>query len=215
MKQFALLVFGAVLLGGVFIVVRNTPLAQLLDPEVLKVTILGYGAYGPLIFMGVYVLACLVFFPVTPLTLLAGVLFGPVAGTVYTVVGATLGASFAFFFSRFFSGSKHTFGTGTIGKRLAQYNSVIESNGFVTVLFLRFVPLFPFNGLNFALGLTRVRTRDYILGTFLGIIPGTTAFVFFGNSLAELSLLKITVAVVAIVALSLLGKLIMKKFTQK
>jgi uncharacterized membrane protein YdjX (TVP38/TMEM64 family) len=154
----------------------------------------------------------MVFFPGTPLTLAGGALFGPVFGTLYTVIGATIGATCAFYFSRFFGAGMLSGSNGGLGEKLAVYNKSIERNGFLTVLFLRFVPLFPFNGLNFALGLTPIKAKDYILGTSLGIVPGTFVFVFFGDSLSSLSPLKIVVAVVCVILLSLLGKFVMNRY---
>jgi uncharacterized membrane protein YdjX (TVP38/TMEM64 family) len=104
--------------------------------------------------------------------------------------------------------------SGVLAK-LSKYEEAIQQNGFLTVLFLRFVPLFPFNGLNFALGLTSIKARDYILGTLLGIIPGTFAYVFFGDSLGTLSPLKIAVAVLGLCLLSLLGKYVMQRYAKK
>jgi uncharacterized membrane protein YdjX (TVP38/TMEM64 family) len=157
----------------------------------------------------------MVFFPGTPLTLAGGALFGPVFGTLYTVVGATIGAICAFYFSRFFSGGVRSKKHDGVLSKLAVYDEAIKKNGFLTVLFLRFVPLFPFNGLNFALGLTSINVRDYALGTLLGIIPGTFAFVFFGDSLSSLSPLKIAVAVLVLCGLSLLGKYVMQRYAKK
>jgi uncharacterized membrane protein YdjX (TVP38/TMEM64 family) len=212
MKRYVLLFLGAGILIVLFFIVRNTSLVSLLDPATVKALVQSYGAYGPLLYIGMYVLACMVFFPGTPLTLAGGALFGPVFGTLYTVIGATIGATCAFYFSRFFSGGASSSKDGGVLSKLSKYDEAIQQNGFLTVLFLRFVPLFPFNGLNFALGLTRIKAKDYILGTLLGIIPGTAVFVFFGDSLSSLSPLKIAVAVACVILLSLLGKFVMNKY---
>jgi uncharacterized membrane protein YdjX (TVP38/TMEM64 family) len=150
--------------------------------------------------------------PGTPLTLLAGILFGPFFGTLYTILGATLGAWCAFMISRFARGSFVTKKSGAIAGRLSAYDAKIKENGFVTVLFLRLVPLFPFNVLNFALGLSSVPMKTYVLATCIGIIPGTTAYVFFGDALARLSILHITGAVLAVLGISIVGHLLMKHF---
>jgi len=71
--------------------------------------------------------------------------------------------------------------------KLSEYNEGLVRNGLPVVLFLRLVPVFPFNGLNFGLGLTKVTVRNYVLGTFIGIIPGTFVFVYLGSSLATLN----------------------------
>lgn len=215
MKRYILLFFGVGLLVTLFFLVRNTSLIALLDPASIKALVQSYGVYGPLLYMGMYILACMVFFPGTPLTLAGGALFGPVFGTLYTVLGATIGATCAFYFSRFFSGGVSSSKDSGVLSKLSKYDEAIQQNGFLTVLFLRFVPLFPFNGLNFALGLTSINAKDYILGTLLGIIPGTFAYVFFGDSLGTLSPFKIVLAVLALLLLSLLGKYVMHRYGKK
>ena len=98
---------------------------------------------------------------------------------------------------------------------LEKYNKKIATHGLLTVLFLRFVPLFPFNGLNFALGLTKISFKDYVVGTFFGIIPGTFAYVYFGDALSSLSPLKVGSAVAVIVLLSLVARFVIKKYDAK
>ena len=215
MKRYALFGCGVLLLSLLFFLVRNTALASLLDPAYVKEIVASYGVFAPLVYMGMYVFACMVFFPGTPLTLVGGALFGPIFGTLYTVVGATAGAICAFYFSRAFGSGVFESKNNSLQTKLLVYNEAIIRNGFFTVLFLRFVPLFPFNGLNFALGLTAIKTRDYALGTFLGIIPGTFVFVFFGDSLSTLSPLKIAGAIFGIILLSVLGKYMMRRYGKK
>ncbi len=85
----------------------------------------------------------------------------------------------------------------------------------MTVFVLRLIPLFPFNGLNFGLGLTRINTGVYVIGTFLGIIPGTFAYVYFGDSLASLNPFQVGIAVLGLVAISFLGKYLLTKTNHK
>lgn len=157
----------------------------------LRTFIESYGLLGPLVFIGLYILATILFLPGTPLTLAAGVLFGTPLGTAYTVIGASIGATLAFLVARYG-------GRGIVQDLLQKklvglktYDQKIGENGFGVVLFLRLIPLFPFNGLNFALGITRVRLPEYILGTFLGIIPGSFILAYFGASLAEMNVVNI------------------------
>ncbi len=194
------------------VALKQTGIVDLFEPERIRDTILGYGIWAPLVYMGLYALASVLFIPGSPLTLAGGAIFGPLYGTLYTVIGATLGAVLAFSLSRYFKQHFLQYGEGSVAKKLERYDEKIASHGFVTVLFLRFVPLFPFNGLNFGLGVTKVSFRDYFLGTFLGIIPGTFAYVYFGDSLASLNITKIVLAILIVVVLSLVGKIVMKKY---
>jgi uncharacterized membrane protein YdjX (TVP38/TMEM64 family) len=214
-KKYRALGASVLLFIGLFFVLRQSGLVHMFQGEQLKTTVLGFGIWAPLIYMSFYALASLLFIPGSPLTLVGGALFGPWYGTLYTVVGATAGALLAFVGSRAVGQGFYSQGTGKISQRLAVYDEKIAANGFLAVLFLRFVPLFPFNGLNFALGLTKVSFRDYFFGTLLGIIPGTFVFVYFGDSLSKLSPIKIGSAVFFLVALSLVGKYVMKRYDTK
>ena len=211
-KKYIILSVVFVIFVGVLVLLHQSGLLNIFYGERLKATILGFGLWAPILYIGLYALASLLFIPGSPLTLVGGALFGPWFGTLYTVIGATIGAVLAFILSRAVGHRFIAYGTGKVSQKLQAYDEKIAAHGFLTVLFLRFVPLFPFNGLNFALGFTKVSFKDYFLGTFLGIIPGTFAFVYFGDSLSTLSPVKIVSALGLIVGLSLLGKWIMKKY---
>ncbi len=199
------------LLGlGLVFFLRQSGSTSLFSGEELKNFVESFGLWAPLVYLSLYVIATLLFIPGSPITLASGVLFGPWYGTLYTVVGATIGACLAFLLSRTLGHGLIKPGTGKIAEKLQTYDERIARHGFLTVLLLRLVPLFPFNGLNFALGFTNVSFRDYFLGTLIGIIPGTFAYVYFGSALVTLDLVTIVGAIVLIGALTLLGKYIIK-----
>ena len=89
---------------------------------------------------------------------------------------------------------------------LQKYEQKIEKRALQTVIILRLIPLFPFNALNFILGVTKIPLQKYVLGSFLGMIPGTFLFVYFGGSLRALSLPNILLAITGIVFLTYIGK---------
>jgi len=199
-----ILKFGILVLLIAFVVflARHVGVDTLLEPSLIKERILGFGVWAGALYVLLYVVATVAFIPGTPFTVAGGAVFGPVFGTLYTVIGATIGATLAFVLARFL-------GRGFVGgmesekfKKLMKYDKKMEENGLGTVLLLRFVPLFPFNGLNFALGLTRVSFKDYFLGTLFGIIPGTFAYTYFGDSITSLDPLQITFALALLIALS-------------
>ena len=214
MKQkHVLVVVGLVLLMCIVVYVRGSQLGTLFEGQKLQQTMLSFGVYAPLIYIAFYAVASVLFIPGSPITLAGGALFGPLYGTIYTIIGATIGATCAFLFSRQVGLTFFSHKTNVVSAKLHAYNEKIAEHGFVTVLFLRFVPLFPFNGLNFGLGFTKVSFRDYFFGTFFGIIPGTFAYVYFGDSLASLDLSKIVGAIVLIVIVSVAGKMFLQKST--
>ena len=211
-RKLILFVCAGILLGLVIWALRQLGVADVFSPTTIKETILGYGMWAPFVYMGLYVVASVLFIPGSPLTLAGGAIFGPLYGTIYTIIGATMGAFLAFCLSRYFKQRFVRYGEGQLAKKLEAYDEKIGAHGFLTVLFLRFVPLFPFNGLNYGLGFTKVTVKDYFFGTLFGIIPGTFAYVYFGDSLASFNITKIAGAIVLVVALSFLGKMAMKRY---
>ena len=112
------------------------------------------GFIGPVLFMSVYAVATILFLPGSVLTLAGGALFGPVWGTFYNLTGATLGATLAFLAARYLASD---WVSRRAGGRMKQLIDGVEKEGWHFVAFARLVPLFPFNLLNYAFGLTRVR----------------------------------------------------------
>lgn len=161
--------------------VRLTPIKAYLTAEELGRLMDRAGLWAPLLFMGVYAVGVCLFLPGTLLTGLGAAVFGPYWGFLYVWIGAMLGASVAFVVGRTLG---REFAASLIGDRLKKYDDAIERNGFATVLYLRLV-YFPFTPLNFGMGLTKVRFRDYFFGTGLGIIVGTFIFTFFIGTVKE------------------------------
>jgi uncharacterized membrane protein YdjX (TVP38/TMEM64 family) len=183
------------------IVIENVKLLVLENPNLAAF----YLIIGKII--GAIILA-----PGTPLTLLAGATLGTFKGFITSMIGNTIGAVAAFFIARCI-GQKYI-----TEKILPKYPKIKEyeerltkKKGLQTVLFLRLVPLFPFNALNYLLGITNVSAKNYIIGTFFGIIPGTLAFVYFGESLRMLKVANIIIAILAIMLLIVGGKYYEKK----
>jgi uncharacterized membrane protein YdjX (TVP38/TMEM64 family)/rhodanese-related sulfurtransferase len=135
------------------------------------------GALGPAVFMLVYVIGTVLFLPGSVLTLAGGALFGPVAGTFYNLTGATLGAALAFIIARYLASD---WVARKAGGRMKQLLDGVDAEGWKFVAFVRLVPLFPFNLLNYALGLTRIRLLHYILASYLFMLPGALAYTYLG-----------------------------------
>jgi uncharacterized membrane protein YdjX (TVP38/TMEM64 family)/rhodanese-related sulfurtransferase len=137
----------------------------------------GAGAAGPLVFMAMYALATVLFLPGSVLTLAGGALFGPVWGTLWNLTGATVGATLAFLVARYLGAD---WVTRRAGPRLSRLNDGVASEGWRFVAFVRLVPVFPFNLLNYALGLTRIPFVAYVLATWIFMLPGAFAYTWLG-----------------------------------
>lgn len=162
-------------------VVRFTPVKGYLTAETLGGMLEKAGIWAPLLFILVYTAGICLFVPGTLLTTLGAAIFGAYWGFLYVWVGAMLGASAAFWIGRTLG---REFAASLIGDRLGKYDEAIERNGFAAVLYLRLI-YFPFTPMNFGMGLTRVRFRDYLSGTGLGIIVGTFIFTFFVGTVRD------------------------------
>ncbi|CAN5136483.1 hypothetical protein BH11PAT3_BH11PAT3_1510 [soil metagenome] len=149
--------------------------------------------------------------PGTPLTLITGSIFGLWIGTLVALIGNTIGATLAFLLARYIF---QDYGKKLFKKnqKLEKYVDGLEKNGLGTVLFLRLVPLFPFNVINFLLGVTPIPLKIYIVGSFIGMIPGTFLFVYLSRSLRMLSLLNIGLSILGIIALTFIGKYYEKRY---
>jgi len=143
----------------------------------LKAWVLDAGPVAPLLFILIRALATVLFLPGSIMTLTGGALFGPVFGTFYNLTGATLGATLAFLVSRYLAAD---WVTNKAGGRVKQLINGVEEEGWRFVAFVRLVPLFPFNLLNYALGLTRIRLLHYIIATYIFMLPGAIAFTYLG-----------------------------------
>lgn len=145
----------------------------------------GQGSLGPALFVAGYAAAVVAFAPASLLTLAAGAIFGVLEGTALVFVAASLGACLAFLLAR--HGARALVERRVAGNpRFAAIDRAIGQQGRRIVFLLRLSPAFPFNLLNYALGLTRVRFGDYALAC-LGMLPGTLAYVWSGSLLGDVA----------------------------
>lgn len=182
----ARLVFGAALLLVVAVAAYFLPLRPYL--QVLLEWVRGVGAWGPFLLAIAYVIATVCFVPGSLMTLGAGFLFGVVLGAVTVSLASVAGASAAFWLSR-------TIARGWVERRFASdrrfeaLDRAIEQAGFKIVVLVRLSPVIPFTAINYVLGLTKISYRDFLLASWIGMLPGTILYAYLGStfqSLAEL-----------------------------
>jgi uncharacterized membrane protein YdjX (TVP38/TMEM64 family) len=162
-----------------------------LNPQLLLKNALEWieslGAIGAVAFIGIYIVATVAFLPGSILTLGAGVVFGVWLGALYVFIGATLGATAAFLVGRYLA-------RNWVAQKIAnndKFNAIdraVGKEGLKIVVLTRLSPIFPFNLLNYAFGLTGVSIKDYIIGS-LGMIPGTLMYVYIGSLAGNLALI--------------------------
>lgn len=175
----------ALALGGLLLLAMPEPAAAAPSLEGLlggvEDLVAGAGALGPLVFIAAYAACTVLLVPGSVLTLAAGALFGPVLGTLVVSAASTLGASLAFLVGRYLA-------RPAVERRIlsnpkfAAVDAAIAAKGPRIVLLLRLSPLFPFALLNYGLSLTSVEFGPYVLASWIGMLPGTVAYVGLGSA---------------------------------
>ena len=146
------------------------------------------GAWGPGVLIAIYILATVLFLPGSILTLGAGFLFGVVWGSIYVSIASTLGATCAFLVGRYLA-------RDWVAQKIAgneQFKAIddaVAEEGWKIVGLTRLSPVFPFNLLNYAFGLTQVSLRDYFFASWIGMMPGTVMYVYIGTLAGSLATL--------------------------
>src|SRR5271170_6775391 len=165
-------------IGTVMLFITNEDLFR--NPQLIKVEVLRWGAWGPIGFMLLYAFGPSMLVPGAVMTLAAGLAFGTVKGSIYSLIGADLGALVAFAAGRFL-------GKGFVNKLLAgRFGETLDKiarNGFQIILYLRVFPIIPYNALNLLAGASPITFKDYFWASMIGMIPGTILFAFLGNEL--------------------------------
>ena len=175
----------------------------------------GFGIWAPIIFIGVWIVACVFFLPGLPVTIVGALIFGPIKGTIFSLIGATLGATAAFLVGRY---AARDMVEGLIEKNriLRKIDEGVEKQGWRMLMITRLVPIFPFNAQNYVYGLTKIRLSTYVIVSAICMLPGTIMFNFAAGSIRSgnfgRAFVYIAIAAVVFVILSLLPGWIRKRF---
>lgn len=179
--------------------IHFTDLGRYLMPGRIRKIILSFGLWAPVVYLLLFSIGPVFMWPEAVLAMAAGLAFGPLWGTLLTILGATMGGTLAFLVARYLG---RDFVKRFFQGRLKMLDEKSAEHGFKIIFFLRLVPLVPFNALDYAAGLSKIRFGDYALGTFLGIMPGAFAYVNLGSNLEDIYSWKFVLAVM------LLGSLV-------
>jgi len=182
-KAFIEFVLGVIFTGAIIWILYKIAHLENLSPATLRDYIRSFGHLAALAYIISYILDTLALFPpMVGFAVTAGLVFGPFWGCINLFIAAMIGTNLAFFISRIF-------GRGwvekMIPKRFKNIDDLIEKRGFLTILFLRIIPIVPYEILNYASGLSKVRYKDYFFATAVGLIPGIIISVFFGDTLGS------------------------------
>jgi len=169
----------AVLVGG-SVYLLMTHLNWFEDPRLVKREVLECGVWGPIVYILLFAIGPSFLVPGAVMTIAGGLAFGALWGALWSMIGAYLGALVAFGAGRFLGRS---FVERVIGERLRGLAQKLARNGFYVILYLRLVPVIPYNALNLLAGASPIGFRDYFWASVIGMIPGTILFAFLGDAL--------------------------------
>lgn len=183
------LLIGIALIAGIWWLVKCQCVnLKSLTPAALRDFIQSFGRLAVLAYIIAYALNTIsILPPIAALSLTAGLAFGALRGALYLMAGAIIGTSATFMISRYFGRSLIE---RMLKGKFKDLDGKLANNGFMTILFFRVIPLVPYEVLNYAGGLSRIKFKDYFLATFLGLIPGVIVSAFFGGSLGEIKSFK-------------------------
>ncbi|NEP90590.1 MAG: TVP38/TMEM64 family protein [Okeania sp. SIO2C2] len=176
----------------IFVVATLLIIAHKFNAQQLLINALDWiktlGPWGPIAFIIIYILATVFFLPGSLLTLGAGLLFGPIFGSIYVSISSTIGATCAFLVGRYLA-------RGWVSKQIEgnenfkAIDEAVADEGWKIVGLTRLSPIFPFNLLNYAFGVTQVSLRDYFFASWIGMMPGTVMYVYLGSLAGSLATL--------------------------
>ena len=166
------------MLGALFAIISSLPLDTLSSG--LKQWVESLGIWGPVALGGIYIIATIFFVPGTLLTLVAGAVFGLAIGFITVSIASTIGASLAFLIARYFARDKVA-SMAEDNRHFDAIDAAIEEGGWKVVGLLRLSPAIPFNVQNYLYGLTKVKFWEYVLTSWIAMMPGTFMYIYLGT----------------------------------
>ena len=177
--KFSAGIFWLALLGGYGWYIRSSGLT-VQETALQMRDFLAGSAWGPLLYVVLYTLRPLIFFPATLMTAMSGYLYGPAWGTLYALIGGNLSGTVAYFIGRFFGGDLFDEDDAEANSFLSRHAANLRRNGFEAVLVMRLIYL-PYDLVNYLCGFVRVPWLQYATGTLLGVLPGSLTFTLLGS----------------------------------
>ncbi|WP_138205579.1 TVP38/TMEM64 family protein [Haloimpatiens lingqiaonensis] len=182
------------------------------SPKELKEYLGNYGIWASVVYIIMFTLVPLTLFPDSVLAIGGGLAFGLIKGSIYTLIGAVLGGTLSFYIARFLG---RDFVKKLTSHKLAHFEKSLEKNGFVVVLLLRMIPLFPFDIVSYSAGCSNIRYKDFIFATLIGTIPGIVVYTNLGDKSANIGSKSFYVSICLLILLFLASFLLKKKFSFK
>lgn len=214
-KKYAKKIIISIVVTALVIILFKTGTVEYLkDREKMKGLIEGFGVWGPLAYIVTYALITITGISAVPMTIVGGLVFGPLMGVVYTAFGAGIGLSLAFLIARYIAKDfiEKKFGQTEVFKKI---NEGVKRDGWFILATTRLLPIFPFGIQNYIYGMTPIGFLQYSLLSTLFILPGTSVFVILAGAVASGDTAKATrlaiIASLIFFAITVVTKIIAKK----
>lgn len=190
---------------------------KIFTPEKIRNIIQSYGKNSAIIYILLFSILPIFFFPVPILALAAGISFGLFEGVIYTIIGAMINSSIMFIMAKKFAKDKVL---KIFKKKISKkwYDKIInaEKNKGIFIIFLmRLLPIAPYNVINYLSGLTEISFFKYSLATFFGIIPGTFVFLNVGDKAINIYSNEFIISIIAFIVLTIVSFVLIKKFDKE
>ncbi|MCK5107742.1 MAG: TVP38/TMEM64 family protein [Nanoarchaeota archaeon] len=184
---------------------------QYIQPEIIKTYIEGFGVWIPVIYCLLYLIAVFIPHAGTAMTIVGGLLFTPAFGTALVITISSVGSIFPFLIAKKFG--RERIKSKIEKTKYKKYLNRTDENSFMFILYMRLIPLIPYELQNYIAGLIDISVGKFILATFIGLLPGTFALIYLGNTLTDIQPSKLII--LGLISLfALLLPLVLKKFTK-
>lgn len=181
---------------------------KLYDLSNVRRIVSSYGKSAPFVFLILCTIRPIILLPIGLFSVLGGLLFGSLVGTLYTVLGSTIGSIFAYYIARYWG---KEWVEDLLKGRLKKLDNKCKERGFMVTFLMRVIPILPCDVVSYICGLSDINMTEYVLGTFIGILPGTFIYSYFGSSLNNIYSKQFVISIVLLILLSILP-FIIKKF---
>jgi uncharacterized membrane protein YdjX (TVP38/TMEM64 family) len=209
-KTILLKILIAILIISAAVICFKCDLLHKCSASNIKAYISSFGMLAPVVYIIMFTFVPLTLFPNALLAIASGMVFGVFYGMIYTIIGAVLGAALSFYIARFL-------GKDIVNKlvrgRGKWFQDGVEKEGFLIVFILRLIPLVPFDIISYGAGLSKIKFKDFLIATTIGIIPGVFVFINLGDKSQNINSLNFVLASALLGALVLVSYFIKKKIT--
>lgn len=201
------------LISVILMVIISYYIFKIFTPEKIRNIIQGYGKNASFIYILLFSILPIFFFPVPILAIVAGISFGLFEGVLYTMIGAMINSSIMFVMAKKFAKDKvvELFKTKISEKWYNKMIAIEKNNGFLIIFLLRLLPIAPYNVINYLSGLTEISFLRYSLATFLGIIPGTFVFLNVGDKAINVYSVEFVISLLGFLLLTIFSIILIKK----